>query len=112
MLTLVEPLYVRAWLAAVRRIQDGVPKGDLAIQWDLAAEFSMLEGVRTAPRRWWFDDDQPLMEGLMGRVLELAEAVDEGVELGFHLCYGDLGHRHFVEPRGTELLVEVGNRLL
>lgn len=30
--------------------------------------------------------------------LRFAAAVDEGVALSFRLCYGELGHRHFVEP--------------
>ena len=29
------------------------------------------------------------------------------VEVGYHLCYGDAGHRHFVEPRDTSRLVDV-----
>ena len=31
------------------------------------------------------------------------------VELGFHLCYGDRGHRHFIEPKDCANLVEVAN---
>jgi hypothetical protein len=34
------------------------------------------------------------------------------VPLAFHLCYGDLQHKHFVEPKDTSLLVEVANTLL
>jgi hypothetical protein len=31
------------------------------------------------------------------------------VELGYHLCYGDAGHRHFKEPHDTAKLVSVAN---
>lgn len=103
----VEPLYEGALLTALRRIQDSVPPGDLAIQWDMASEFAYLEGAASAPP--WFT---PIKEGLLERVLKLAAAVDEGVELGFHLCYGDMGHKHFVEPKDTALLCEVANAIL
>lgn len=51
-------------------------------------------------------------EGLLQRVFRFAAAVDEGVALGFHLCYGDLGHKHFVEPKDAAVLVEIVNAIL
>ena len=103
----VEPIYEAALLAALRRIQDHIPAKDLAVQWDLASEFAYLEGAVHSPP--WFS---PTKEGLLHRVLKAAAAVDEGVELGFHLCYGDFGHKHFVEPKDTAMLVEMGNTIL
>jgi hypothetical protein len=43
----VEVLYESAMLAALRRIQDNIPKEDLAIQWDAALEFAMIEEVES-----------------------------------------------------------------
>lgn len=103
----VEPLYEETLLTALRRIQDSIPPRDLAIQWDVALEFAYLEGA--APTPPWFT---PIKEGLLERVMTLAAAVDEGVELGFHLCYGDRGHKHFIEPKDTALLVEIANAIL
>jgi methionine synthase II (cobalamin-independent) len=37
--------------------------------------------------------------------------VPKGVELGYHLCYGDYGHEHFVQPKDASLLVEVANAI-
>ena len=54
---------------------------------------------------------QSTKEGLVNRVVELATAVHEGVQLIFHLCQGDLGHQHFIEPRDRALLVNVANML-
>lgn len=73
----------------------------------MALEFAYLEGA--APTPPWFT---PIKEGLLKRVVKLAAAVNEGVELGFHLCYGDRGHKHFVEPKDTALLVEIANAIL
>lgn len=41
----------------------------------------------------WFS---PVKEGIMERIVRLSAAVDKEVELGYHLCYGDIQHRHFV----------------
>jgi len=115
----VEPVYEVAMLSALRRIQDNIPAQDLAIQWDVAVEFAALELIgigremparypfANTPRPWFF----PLKEGLVERIVKLANAVDHGVELGFHLCYGDAGHVHFIEPTDSAVLVEMANAI-
>ena len=35
--------------------------------------------------------------------------MDNNVQLGFHLCYGDRQHQHFVQPEDAGLLVELAN---
>jgi len=45
------------------------------------------------------------------RILKLCHAADEGVELGFHLCYGDAGHQHFIEPEDSAVLVKMANAI-
>jgi hypothetical protein len=42
----------------------------------------------------------------------LGDSVPHGAELGFHLCYGDSGGRHFKEPADTSNLVAVANGVL
>ena len=66
-------------------------------------------GIRI-PRK--YHSRAPIKEGLLNRVLKLAAAVDHDVTISFHLCYGDLGHKHFIEPKDTRLLVDFGNALL
>jgi methionine synthase II (cobalamin-independent) len=106
----VEVLYERALLTALRRIQDSIPKEDLAIQWDAALEFAMIEQVENPFfSKPWFS---PLKEGLKERFARLTSAVDDGVEMGFHLCYGDINHKHFVEPKDAGHLVEMANLIM
>lgn len=45
----LEPVYTKAFLKAVRHIQDEIPAEDLAIQWDVAVEFAFLEGIVSPP---------------------------------------------------------------
>ncbi len=47
--------------------------------------------------------------GVLARLVRLGMAVPADVELGYHLCYGDAGHTHFVQPKDTANLVAVAN---
>jgi methionine synthase II (cobalamin-independent) len=53
----------------------------------------------------------PVFEGVVERLARFANHVAPDVELGFHFCYGDIGHEHFIQPKDTRLMVEVGNAL-
>src|SRR5260370_42231469 len=43
---------------------------------------------------------------MLGR---LGDAVPEGVEMGFHLCYGSPRDEHLVQPKDSAILVEMMN---
>lgn len=111
----LEPVYEAALLRDLHRIQTTVPPGDLAVQWDCAIEFAMLEGVGYPAFRPWFaaaGDAAGVREHVDEVLVRLGDAVGEDVELGYHLCYGDAGHRHFCEPPDTGLLVDVARTVL
>ena len=78
-------VYEAALFRAMRRIQDVIPAGQLSVQIDLAVDTAFWEGVYEVP---WFDD---VREGTLRYILQMIEQVDEGVELGLHNCYGELG---------------------
>lgn len=100
----VETAYEAALLAEIDRIAAAVPAGELAVQWDVAVEFALLEGLRDA----FFE---PVEAGIVERLVRLGGGVPAGVELGYHLCYGDAGHKHFTEPRDASKLVRVANAI-
>lgn len=100
----VEPHYEARMLAELVEIAGAIPRDDLAIQWDTAVEFALLEGVFPAA-------PMDVRAGILERLVRIGARVPEGVELGYHLCYGDAGHRHFVQPRDTSKLVDVANAL-
>jgi len=114
----VYPAYAAALAAELRVIVEAIPAEDLAVQLDLATEFAYLEGISLGggPLEAFFAaSDGADAEGLAAAVAQLvaglADTVPEGAELGFHLCYGDVGERHFVEPRDAGRLVAVANAL-
>jgi hypothetical protein len=98
----VEPRYEARLLAEVDEIAGAIPHGDLAIQWDTAVEFAQLENAGDTH----FAD---LLAGIVARLVRIGARVPTSAELGYHLCYGDAGHRHFVQPRDTGKLVAVAN---
>ena len=100
----LEPVYEAQMQAEVERILAAIPADQLAIQWDARYEFAMLEGAIEV----WFDDVQA---GVVERLLRLGSLVPAGVELGYHLCYGDDESGHFAEPEDARKLVAVANAL-
>ncbi len=109
----VEPVYRDALFRELDEILAAIPHEDLAIQWDNAVEFQVIEGATYAARGkgaldpWWDD----LWAGLTQRAVELTAAVPDDVEVGFHLCYGDVAETHFIEPTDAGNLVRFANGL-
>lgn len=92
-------------LTEAQAIVDAIPNADLAIQWDVAIEFAVLEGLFPV----WFDSP---FDQIAQRLAHLADTVPAPVEVGFHFCYGDSGNKHFKEPTDMGLLVSLANAVL
>ncbi|WP_438353921.1 hypothetical protein [Microbacterium sp. CJ88] len=110
----IEPVYAVALLGELQRITAAIPHGDLAIQWDVATEFAVLESggyeeTFGGDYSGWFDDQ---WTELPSRVAALVNAVPTDVEVGVHLCYGDAGEKHFIEPTDAANLTRFANALL
>jgi hypothetical protein len=106
----VEPVYERALMGELARILDGVPNDQLAIQWDTALEFGMLEKAQIRGYEitsWFGDTHDEILVGVLERAVRQASAVPADVEVGYHLCYGDVEESHFVQPTDAGMLAEV-----
>jgi hypothetical protein len=101
----LEPLYEDAMRREVDEIASFVPHESLAIQWDTAVEFGILEGVFPP----FYPGDAE--EGVVSRLARYAGWVPDDVQLGFHYCYGDADHEHFKQPADASLLVRIANRV-
>jgi hypothetical protein len=98
------PAYERAMLKDVERICAAIPHDQLAIQWDVCIEMVAWDGGGGPGRA------VPDMERVFGDAFErLGNGVPRDVELGFHLCYGDLDAVHFFQPRDATKMVELAN---
>jgi hypothetical protein len=100
----IEPAYEAAMLREVAHVCAEIPHADLAIQWDVCIEMVMWDG------RWPRSPAMPDMtNALAQRFARLSAAVPREVELGFHLCYGDLDGRHFIDPQDAAKMVELAH---
>jgi hypothetical protein len=104
---LVEKPYEKAMLAELAAICRAIPHADLAIQWDVCIEMVIWDG-QIADR---YPKAISAPAALLERLTRLGDAVPADVELGFHLCYGDLDAKHFVEPVDAGKMVELANAL-
>ena len=100
----VEPAHVRQLHAEIGEILAAIPHDRLTIQWDVCQDVGIWEGYYPA----YFDDPQA---GVIERLAACAQVVPDDVELGFHLCYGDYGHKHFMEPADLATATTIVNRL-
>ncbi|WP_084079144.1 hypothetical protein [Demequina sp. NBRC 110057] len=107
-----EPVYERALFAELAQILAAIPHERLAVQWDNALEFGYLEGAgyRGSTDRGWFGDD--ILGALRERAVRQAAQVPDAVQLGYHLCYGDIGEKHYVEPTDAGFLADFARGLI
>jgi methionine synthase II (cobalamin-independent) len=99
------PVYTQAMLREVARICDAIPHADLAIQWDVCIEMLMWDGRRGGPSE---AELEPQFRDAFAR---LSAAVSDDVELGFHLCYGDMDAKHSLDPLDLGKAVALANLL-
>jgi hypothetical protein len=105
----LEPLYSKRLEDALATILENIPVADLAIQLDLARETLALEyerGRLSEEFRPHFADSEGILQGMLARIQRFASLIPNNVPLGFHFCYGDRDHKHYVEPE--DLGVAVG----
>jgi hypothetical protein len=103
----IEAAYERAMIAEVAALCRHIPHRDLCIQWDVCNEMCIWDGQKTdaVPH-----GDEPQAK-ILARLERLCAGVPPDVELGVHLCYGDFGAKHFVEPKDAARMVEFANAL-
>jgi hypothetical protein len=99
LLPVVGRAYEEGLIGEVRRIAEAIPPERLTIQWD-TTEPVALAGA-SAERR----------AEIVGMLRRVGDAVPEGANLGYHLCYGDFEHKHAVEPEDLGDVVAVANEL-
>ena len=96
------PSYERAMFADLDRVLAAIPPYDVAVQWDVAVEFGVLEEAFGPGGAQAFDM-------IVASLVRCVGQVPAEVPVGLHLCYGDYGHTHFKQPESLALQVRVLN---
>lgn len=106
----LEPFYEQRMEDSLRRIVSTIPASDLAIQWDMALEVGSLEFERGETSDAMFRPYyEPVMKGTLDRISRFCDLIPSTVKLGFHLCYGDFNHQHFLQPESLAIVVDLAN---
>ena len=101
----LEPAVIQAFKRDLNKIQTTIPLDELAIQFDVCLEVLGYEGAMELP----FDD---VINESVKRVGELGGEIGRAAEFGIHLCYGDPGHQHVVEPKDLDTSVKFANGIV
>ena len=101
---ILEPAWEAGLLAEVDAIAAALPHDQIAIQWDCAHDMQAYDGARET----WFDPPKP---GIADRLIRVGNHVPASIEMGYHLCYGSFGGKHFVEPKDMAAMVDLTNRV-
>jgi hypothetical protein len=96
--------YERAMFADLDRLLTVIPHDDVAVQWDVAVEFRLLEGA-------WVSGGSQDFDAIIAGLTRCVDQVPAEVPAGLHLCYGDYGHQHFKQPESLALQVRVLNEV-
>jgi hypothetical protein len=103
----IERAYEQAMAREVEAICRHIPHRDLCIQWDVCYEMIAWDGQ---PQEF-FPPITVTQADILAPFPRFCAAIPDDVELGFHLCYGDFGARHAIEPKDAGKLVEIANAI-
>jgi hypothetical protein len=105
----IDPIYNEALKREIGKIAAAIPHDELAIQFDVAsAVFARLERNEASSYGRTKADMQDTFANIL---VELGNRVPADIDLLYHLCYGDSGHKHVVEPSDMNDMVEFANRV-
>ncbi len=105
----IDAIYNAAVKREIDKIAAAIPHDELAIQFDVAsAVFARLE--RNEPSSYGRSKAE-MQEAFSNILIDLGNRVPADIDLLYHLCYGDSGHRHVVEPSDMGDMVEFANRV-
>ena len=96
----VAPAYEEALFADLDSLLDRLPHDRIAVQWDIAVEMGALEGAMGVTMS---------MDQVAPGIIRCLERVPDDVPAGLHLCYGDYGHEHWMQPTSLQMQVDLVN---
>ncbi|PPR11002.1 MAG: hypothetical protein CFH41_01102 [Alphaproteobacteria bacterium MarineAlpha11_Bin1] len=99
-----EPIIEAALALEVAAIADAIPHDQLAIQWDVCHEVVAADGGLSLHY-------ENIVDASVERIARHLGFVPGDIEAGIHLCYGDPGHKHIIEPQDLDTCVIYANRI-
>ena len=101
----IETAVENAIRGEVEDITSHIPLEELSIQWDICFEVVAHDGGGL-PLHY-----ENIFSGSIDRICRHLDWVPDGAEVGIHLCYGDPGHQHIIEPENLATCVSFANAI-
>jgi hypothetical protein len=98
------PALTQHMIGEVAAIARAMPNDRIAVQWDVCQEVLAWEG-------YYEPGPVDVRTETIAVLTEIGDAVPAAIELGYHLCYGSPADEHLVQPKNTEIMVEIVNRV-
>jgi hypothetical protein len=100
-----EPALEAAMADELKAIGQVIPHNELAVQWDVCLELVGYDGGYELHLK-------DILPESVARIARQIAMVPSGAEVGIHLCYGDPGHKHIVEPKDAGSMVAFANAIV
>lgn len=100
----VEPALEDAMRREIATMVAHIPPQELAVQWDVVMEIVGYDGGYDLH---YVDILRQSIAGICRHI----DFVPRDAEVGIHLCYGDPGHKHVLEPKSTKTSVIFCNEI-
>ena len=97
--------YTEAYKREVETILEALPHDRISVQWDVCVEVWIYEG-------WFPSPYEDFRKACVEHVAAVGNWIDDDVDMGFHLCYGDWQHKHLQQPDDIANVVELTNGFL
>ncbi|MFT4564213.1 MAG: hypothetical protein ACI9BW_003976 [Gammaproteobacteria bacterium] len=101
--------YAEALKREVTDLSDCIPANDLVVQWDICFEVVAIDGHEQDKAIFPWEPSGDPYERYLEALTLAAACVPRNVLMGLHLCYGDLGHQHIIEPRNLAIVTRMAN---
>ena len=105
----IERAYERGLVRQITKMLAVIPPKDLAIQWDLGSTVFAPLQLGTPTRHG--ATKQEMLDTICASCVRIGNAVPAEADLLYHLCYGNSGHRHAIEPIDMRDMVELASQL-
>ena len=101
--------YAEALQREVMDLTDCIPANDIVVQWDICIEVVAIDADEGNKQIFPWQPNGDAYERYLTALALAAERVPPRALMGLHLCYGDLGHRHIIEPDDLGTVTRMAN---
>lgn len=93
----------------VNEVIDTIPADELVLQWDINWEVIAVatNDGNAEPLSLQLPGDP--LERYLGYINRMCKDIPSNITLGFHLCYGNYQHQHYLQPKDLSVCARMAN---